>query len=126
MRRQYRKREEWLQLIKEFESRPGISHREFALDKGLNIRTFRKWLYLFRQEQAQGYKPGDAQIAPFQFVELVSSAPPTIPTHENSTPHIPEAPLPPGRLYFKNHAVLELETLPPVSYLSEHLRALER
>jgi hypothetical protein len=43
-------REFWEQLILEFEQTQGVTQRAFAEMKGVNVDTFRQWIYRFRHE----------------------------------------------------------------------------
>lgn len=48
-----RSREEWIEDVEEFE-RGNESHVEFCAQRGLNVGSFRGWLYRLRRERAQG------------------------------------------------------------------------
>ena len=69
MRRKRRSSGQWAELIRQFEQ-SGQSHSEFARHHRLNLGTFRKQLYKFRQTTTQ---------QPVHFVEVqadpVSAAP---------------------------------------------------
>ena len=49
----------------------GITHEEFANKNGVNVGTFRKWLYQLRNEKLDESSP--------QFLELTGYSPPTHP-----------------------------------------------
>lgn len=46
-----RSRSEWLSIIKAFK-RSGGSHEEFCKERGLNLGSFRGWLYRLKKEPA--------------------------------------------------------------------------
>lgn len=41
----------WEQLAEEFDQLQGVSQREFAELKGVNVATFRHWIYRFRKDR---------------------------------------------------------------------------
>jgi hypothetical protein len=45
-------REQWVQVVESFE-RSGQSHERFCVDRGLNVGSFRGWLYRLRREGAR-------------------------------------------------------------------------
>ena len=48
-----RSREEWAKVVEEFE-RSGLSHAAFCTRGGLNVGSFRGWLYRLRQGSERG------------------------------------------------------------------------
>jgi hypothetical protein len=48
-----RSREEWSRIVEAFE-RSGQSHEAFCAQHGLNVGSFRGWLYPLRRDAAQG------------------------------------------------------------------------
>ena len=52
MRRERRSAEFWNQVIEEFESSE-MTQTQFAQNKGVNVATFRNWLYKIRNEELE-------------------------------------------------------------------------
>ena len=65
-----RSRSEWASIIKAFE-RSGGSHEEFCTKQGLNLGSFRGWLYRLRKIAATA---PEVALVPVMLAETASSA----------------------------------------------------
>jgi len=79
------RRDFWEQLILEFEQTQGVTQRAFAEMKGVNVDTFRQWIYRFRHELDNPEVPGGTvarstktSMTNASFVELKLDASPLV------------------------------------------------
>ena len=94
-----RTREERHTLLDEY-ARSGLTQQAFADSRGLNVDTFRSWLYAERRASAQATDT-------LRFVEVsIDSVPSNTPV----------------RLSVGKHVSIDLPELPPASYLVELAR----
>ena len=100
MQREVRPATFWYALVEEFEN-SGFTQAEFAYQKGVNVSTFRRWLYKSRAESIE-------ETA--QFVELSTLRKPREPS---------------VFLSFPSGLRLEFSTAPEPSYFASLLQALE-
>jgi hypothetical protein len=103
-----RGRSYWAGVIAKYEARP-CSHEEFASRNGLNVGTFRSWLYRLR---AEGFDTSEASEAPSGFVEVVRSTP-EVPDESRCTVRVGDT------------EVVFTKT-PSTNYLAELLRELAK
>ena len=99
----HRSRGFWAKLAAEFES-SSLKQHEFCRKRGVELGTFRHWLYRFRRE---GKK---ARLERARFVPLVPAA---------------AASAPPCRLRV-GRVELAFGALPPAGYVAEVIRLMDR
>lgn len=98
--------EQWRDLIAE-QARSGLTHREFAEEHGLQLKTFRHWLYKLRDQGKKRARPQKKRFVELKPARSVSSS------KRDAAMTLVTA-----------QARIEFQELPPPTYVSGLLSAL--